>query len=392
MSASDDSNVVNVFPLDGSVGGEADPWRLAAEGKAVLIEELPGKRLTTSRNAPPVSMLGQGLLPLINQIDAGRGTLMRVQAPTGESVRDLARASGGGYRGFTQSADTGRLAGHARLYPVNKGVRVATAATAMVVAGAEIISNHEMHQKLDRLDTKISQLLTAEHDKQDADVRQAAAAVDDAYRLVSSGGLPPTSLGLDSSAQSLGKILHQEDIWVERLDEGLTRIQARIDSGDKVHPDGIHLAYFAEDIGMKGLERNGPAELLRRSRLYLRAIAVENRLIALTSAETQLRNPDVSLVAFESAMSNRLARNARRQDTFARVMRGLASEPLTLGLTSTLAKKSWQRQGDVSRAITYLALELNRPAPLPALLSGNGNQVLYVRSTDEGLQYALPST
>src|SRR4051794_3012144 len=95
-------------PLEGSEASYADPWQLLAEGKGALVSWRPAGAGDGSTDWGSVlhgsSSFSKQLLAVAERAGGGDAvkvgtTLFRLELPTGQTLRDLVPAVGGGFRG-----------------------------------------------------------------------------------------------------------------------------------------------------------------------------------------------------------------------------------------------------------------------------------------------------
>lgn len=388
-----------VIPLFGALDETSekhlDPWQLLARGQGALVswermrESSSGQ--SWERVLQPGSAFAKHLVTVAEKagarraLDAGN-TLFRLELPTGQTLRNLVRAVGGGFRGTTRAAGSSKINGQARLIPVSGAAAVGGLALGPLVGlmalsiGTEMIAQRQQDQMLKAIQRAVEGLekheqgkLTARLTTAQQALQAADAAILDQVTIPQGVGLAPAVNGLrDVKNQALGWLQH----WEERV-QALSRGETGVDYDD---------VKKALDVGL-----GGPAAFPSHVQVLYRAIALDSWAQVLTASEAAVLNPGQTLAHLQAVLQERLDENAAVIHRLRQLLLTLKEAPLTVGVMSWpgTGGEAARLDGTLGR-LTHALVDADPPVPV---LNAANQQVLEaVREVDGTVRIVTPKT
>jgi len=318
-----------------------------------------------------------------NVLSSG-STLFRLELPTGQTMRSLVPAVGGGFRGMTRAVDSSKITGQARLIPVSGGAAAGLALGPVVglmalSIGAEMIANRQQDQMLKAIRRAVEGLERHEQQKLMAQLMTAEQALQAADAAVLDQVTIPQGVGLSAAVTGLHDVKNQALGWLEHWESRVGDLHRGETGADY---DDVKKAL---DVGLGGHE-SFPAQVW----VLYRALVLDSWSHVLTAAESAVLNPGQTMENLQAILQRRLDENSGVFDRLRQLLLTLKESPVTVGVlarpgTGGQASRLDSRLGRLAHAIV--------DAPeAPSVLTATNRQVLEaVRSADGTVRVLQPS-
>jgi hypothetical protein len=380
-------------PLEGSQSSGVDPWQMLAEGTGALVSWRPAGVGDGSTGWGPVlrgsSSFSKQLLAVAERSGGGDvvkagATLFRLELPTGQILRDLVPAVGGGVRGMVRSADGAKISAHARLFPVSgaavgTGLALGPLVGLMALSvGAEMIAARQQEEMLKAIRESVRGIERHLQQELDARLKTAEHALQEANAAILDQVSMPQSIGLSAAVTGLRDVRHQAIGWLEQWEKGAAELPADTTDLDYAKAKGIL------DAGI-----GGSAGFVAHVELLYRAVSLDARAAVLGASEAALANPGLTLSNIEGVLRSRLAENAAVLERLRAVLLRLAEYRITVGTLSRPGTSDGAARMD--GLLARLAHALVRAPDVPAVLTSSNRQVLEaVRNVDGSVRLRAP--
>lgn len=188
----------------------------------IAVEYLPASEseMTKYRSVPVNATAQAALVNLVEAVNPSGPTLFRVVLPQGA---ELARAIGGGFRGFA-AGPGGRISAQAVLKPVGvSGALVAgwplLAVTGTVMA-LDMLAQREQRAHQRKVEAILGRMEERAYIERIMDQRTADAQLTRAISLILDGQNPPLETALKSAYDEF----HRAQVWLEKYDRVVARL------------------------------------------------------------------------------------------------------------------------------------------------------------------------
>jgi hypothetical protein len=306
----------------------------------------------------------------------GGSTLFHVELPTGQTIRSLVPAVGGGYRGMVRAAGSTKIAGQARLVPVSGAAAGAGLALGPLIGlmalsvGAEMIAGRQQEKVLEAIRRSVAGIERHMQRELTAKLTTAEAALEAAHAAVLDQVTVPQSVGLSSAVTGLHDVKNLAVGW---LQEWETRLAALERDAEGVDLDDVKTAL---DVGLGGHEAF-PAHVM----LLYRALVLDSWSHVLTASESALANPGQTMDHLQTVLQRKLDDNSAVFDRVRQMLLTIKESPVTVGTLSWFGTTTEAYRLDATLGrLTHAIIDV--PA-LPAVLTDSNRQVLEaVRESD----------
>ncbi len=386
-----------VIPMDGAVGDiartDGDVWQSLASGSGALVTwQRVGESTSTTTSGEvlaPGSAFARQLVTIADRAGA-RGllesgsTLFRLELPTGQTMRNLVPAVGGGFRGLTRAADGSKIAGHARLIPVSGAAAGAGLALGPVVGlmalsiGAEMIAHRQQDQMLKAIRRAVEGLERHEQQRFTAQLMTAEQALQAADAAVLDQVTIPQGVGLASAVTGLRDVKNQALGWLSQWEVRVARLSR---DGGSTDLDAVKTAL---DVGIGGHE-SFPSHVW----VLYRALVLDSWSHFLTAAESALLNPGQTMENLQGVLQRRLVENSGVFERLRQLLLTLNESPLEASFWT------WPGSGAEANALDgtlgrLVHVIVDTPT-MPSLLTATNRQVVEViRTTDGAVRVLRP--
>jgi hypothetical protein len=339
---------------------------------------VPGRVL---QSAAP---LAKAVTEALEQAGRSGSNLVRIVSNAGEAVPfdSLAKAAGGGARGFIRGSNGGIREG-VKLIPVGK---LSVVAPRMLAASAtlalDVIATQQQMAMLTEIRKVVLTMRAAEQQKRRAQVSAAAEALDDAAAQLVDGGVVGPETGLDTAIFATRTIYGEAAQVLDGLNAQRSSLQGQRHSYARLREafDGIALdgGQFWDDLAFVRA-----ALALRRRATLLQSFAAE-------------RAQESDYVMYLQRLQRRLAETDAlviRVDEFEEWLQGIEVTVRSFGRVSAGIndEKPLELQRRIDRYALHRAVQSSAAPPQSAVLDGLGGVALtIVRNVDGSL--VLPAS
>jgi hypothetical protein len=385
----DDSHLVTerehidgvVIPTDPGARGavEDDPWRLLVEGCGVLMTWMRAPESARSSWGTALRQTGALAQQLSDVLTQARGAastgsdmLVRLELPTGSTLRDLVPAIGGGVRGLVR--DERGICGQVKLHPVAgrsaAGVGLGPLLGLLAVqVGTEMLARHQQEQKLAHIAEAVAALQQAHEDEMEAKLDSAEATLGRASAALLDRISIPAAIGLGPASHDLQTVKNQMLKWLDRWE----------DSARQLPSTGAVDTARMQDALAAGGPRDDHRRFPHRVAMLYRALVLDSRALVVAGAEAALQHADRSLPTFQEELARGMEKNAAVQERLRNVLWQLAAPPVTYTFP-------WEGGEAIAldRLLRGMAAGVSRLPDAPALLTRGDRQVLEVLRRPSG--------
>jgi hypothetical protein len=286
-----DSAILVSEEIQRSSGARASALCAALEAAAIplAVQYFPASEaeIASYRTVPVNAVARRLLVDLVPLVNPTEPTLFRVVLPRGA---DLARAAGGGFRGFTTRGG-GKIAAHAVLKPVGVGGAALPAWPVLAVVGTlmavDMLAQREQRAHQRRVEASLGRMEERAYLDRIKDQRTADAQLTRTISLILDGEAPPLELALKGADD----VFHRAQVWLEKYDGVVGRI---------VGGDG--------KVAYKELERSLGDDLpdfFRELHLAHSAIAIRRKALVADAAASALADPTNPYTVFRRSLESK---------------------------------------------------------------------------------------
>lgn len=386
MKLEEDAVVVPLVPLQTEPSTEA-MLRMLINREALVISRRarPAESTLTGMVAQTSGAFAKAIGQVYGQ--AGRATasegLYRIILPTGSVARDLVPAVGGGFRGLARATGSTKIAAHVRLIPAAAGTGAAVAAGPLIatvglaVAG-EMLAQHQMHKKLDTIQTAVTGIQV----RLDEQEKSVLITAENQARKVAGYLLDQANIpNISSANHAFGELDALTNIYINRLDRWLN-IAEKYQDWDRVYAPDLMKA-------LVGKSDNQTQDFEQMVAQTYQALALRARVVVLEKIASEFSNRDRSLPHVENILRGELSVLADRQSQLV----GLLDDLNVLQVDSSKVPIPFAGKATLGARTSFgrLAKALHAaPDSLP-LLTESDQTVLELAPTADGLAVIAPT-